>query len=236
MSVAVQLPSQTGEAEGPLGRGAYSLSDVSRFAEIPSSTARAWFKGGAGSSGFEPVLRSEYAHVDGDFAVSFLCMIEALVVGRFRKAGVSMPKVREAYARLREDIGTTHPFAHSELYTDGRNVIRRAAGKIKSSVLADVVVGQTLFPELHERLERVDYADDTKLASKWRIFDGVSLDPGVGYGKPVLAGTGIHTWVIARQYLANDRDAQLVASLYDVAQRQVKQAVEFEQSYGRLAA
>ena len=219
-----------------LGLGAYSLSEVSRLADLPPSTARSWFLGRSDGSGRGPVLHGDFGRVDTAFAVSFLDLIDAMVVGRFRKSGVMMSTIREAYAILSRELEAVHPFAHSKLRTDGKAILLEEADRLGNRWLFDVVTKQMIFEYLHDGLERIDYSALTKLAERFRISEGIVLDPKVGFGKPVIENTATHAGLIARQYNANDHDAALVADLYEISESDVINAVCFGEVYGTLAA
>ena len=218
------------------GQGVYSLSEVARYALVHPSTVRAWFKGRSDQAGRGPVFRSDYQSVDDSYAVSFLDLIDACIAGRFRKAGVKLSELRKAYELLKEDLNTHHPFAHDRLYTDGNNVIVGVDGRLNHELLYDAVSRQQLFEELRRVLERVDYQPKTHLARRFRIADGVVIDPDISLGKPVICGTGTETWVIARQFLANRQNAPLVAELFDISERDVENAVDFERNYSTSVA
>ena len=60
-----------------LGQGTYRLSEVALYAGLPPSTVRAWFKWRSDRMGKGPLFTAEYKSVGGDFAVSFLDLIDA---------------------------------------------------------------------------------------------------------------------------------------------------------------
>ena len=219
------------------GQGVYALNEVARYASLHPSTVRAWFRGRSDQAGLAPIFRSDYPSIDDSYAVSFLDLIDACVAGRFRKAGVKLSKLRKVYEVLKEDLNTHHPFAHDRLYTDGSNVIVGVEGRLNHELLYDVVSRQQLFEELHKVLEKVDYRAETHLVWQFRIADGVVINPDVSLGKPVICGTGTETWVISRQFFANRQNAPLVAELFDISERDVANAVDFEPNYRtRVAA
>ncbi|MGA2232195.1 MAG: DUF433 domain-containing protein [Tepidisphaeraceae bacterium] len=220
-----------------LGLGIYHLDEVSAYTGIPKPTLRSWFKPRSDHVGRGPVFASDYRALNGDYAVSFLNLIDAYVLSFFRKRGVKPAVIRRAYTILQAELHTTHPFAHADLCTDGNSIIRESkkAGRIN---LIDVIDRQMVFSELQPYMDRIDYGSATRLAEAWRIANGVVIRPTVGFGKPVIENTGISTYVIANQFKANKRDAGLVARLFDIAESDVVNAVEFEAKYlrHRLAA
>jgi len=218
-----------------LGVGVYSIAEVARLVEMPYSTARAWYVESHRHARY--VIHSDYRALDRNFAVSFLDLIDANAVRQFRSVKVPFPVIRQSYEILSKQLGTDHPFAHSDLYTDGRRILHDASSRIGDKALADVIDGQGFFYEMRDRLKHIEYDDGTKLASRWPIFKDVLIDPDIAYGKPTLTGTSTLTSVIKRQYFANGEDAELVADLFSVSESQVLNAVRFEQSiWNRRAA
>ena len=217
------------------GLGVYSLTEVARYVHMHPSTARAWFRGRPDGPG-GALLTSDHPQVKGAFAVSFLDLVDALLVREFRTVGVPMGTIRRAYECLAADLGTRHPFAHGDLYTDGRRVIVGISDEVGEQALHDAISRQGFFTEMRDCLERVKYDDTTRLATRWMIADDVVIDPMARFGTPTVEGTATRTAVIADQYKANGRDAGLVADLFAISEHQVLQAVEFEQSISSSAA
>jgi len=219
--------------KGPsLGEGAYTLAEASRYTRLHPSRTRAWFKGRSDQTGRGPLLRSDFAKRGSDFAVSFLDLVDLAVAGEFRKLGVTMPVVRRAYSQLVGELQTEHPFCHSDLYTDGREIFLHTAGEIGDEALANVVSQQRYFLHVIQQLKRIDYSEATRLAMRWRVASGVLIDPEVSFGKPVAAGTGVTTYVLAQAFFANRENAEFVADLYGVTPQAVENAVDFEQEHG----
>ena len=217
-----------------IGEGIYILSEVSRLTEINYARARSWFKHRVDGVGRGPIFESDYPSVGGDYAVSFLDLIDVLVAGRFRSHyNVPMKIVRGAHALLQEELGTKHPFCHSDLYTDGKTIFISTANKLGEEKLREVVSRQQFFLHIKEKLDYIDYSDMNKLASRWRIAEGVVLDPKISMGKPTIEGTGITTHVISNQYFANMKNTTLVADLYGINESNVVNAVKFEEFYSR---
>ncbi|MBI1353440.1 MAG: hypothetical protein GC160_03775 [Acidobacteria bacterium] len=218
-----------------LDHGVYIVAEARRYAGVSDSTARSWLRGRSGRKASAPLLHSDYEPCGKDFAISFLDLIDLFVAGRFRKAGVSMSVVRAAYESLGRELGTEHPFAHGELYLHGKRIIRAAASAVSHEVLCEVTSGQLFFRDLKAGLEKIDYGPVHRLAARWRIAEGVLIDPRVAMGKPTVQGTGTATAVIASQYGANGRDGALVADLFGMSEQDVANAVEFERAFGKAA-
>jgi uncharacterized protein (DUF433 family) len=141
-----------------------------------------------------------------------------------------MTRIRAAYDQLRKTFGK-HPFAHNEFYTDGREIIAAAADELGDEVLAGVVSRQQFFVQAKTFLKLIEYSSATHLAAKWNIAKGVCIDPSISLGKPVVAGTGTTTFVVARSYSANGNSAELVADLFQILPEDVRRSVEFEEGH-----
>jgi len=213
-----------------MGKGVYRLVDAARYAHLPYATLRSWFKGRTDGAGRGAILKSEYQPIDGDFAVSFLDLIEAYVARFFYTENIPTSRIRAVYKKMKREMGVSHPFAHADLCCgDGRIIIESDAA------LVDALDRQNWFTEMRSYLSHIEYGSITKLADRWNIAEGVVIDPGVGFGKPVVKQTGITTFVLAGQYNANDKNAPLVADLYGVKPSDVVNAVSFESEYGIAA-
>ena len=212
------------------------MSEVSRLASIAPATVRSWFLGRSDRIGKGPILKPDYDLVNGDRAFSFLDLIDALAIGRFREKGVKMSLVRQVHAILGEELGTAHPFARARLRTDGSSIVAEEADRQGNQTLHDAVTKQYIFECIHDAFERVDYSEITQLAERYRITEGVVIDPKIAFGKPVVERTGTCASIIARQYEANGRDESLVADLYEISESAVMNAVRFQETYGKIAA
>lgn len=213
-----------------IGDGVYPLSEAARYAGVPVATVRSWFKARSDGNGQRPVFTSDFEPVDGDYAVSFLNLIEIYVAGFLRNEGVTPPTLRRAHQILQVELGTPHPFAHAHLGTDGKRIMQKHADVL----LVDVISKQHLFGQMC--LSKIKYSPATRLAEAWDIADGVTINPGVSFGKPVIEHTGVTTFVVANQFKANRGNAKLVAGLFHLSEADVLHAVGFETALKQRAA
>lgn len=226
--------------------GAYGVAEAARFARVNTQTARRWIRG-SGVHRYAPVLQPDLSPVDGRYALSFLDLIDLLVVGRFREEGVSLQWVRRAHTWLSQKLETRHPFAHNKLFTDGTSIFLEMWEKVsnahesgtearghdvKEHRLIETVTGQHAVPMLLQPyLTQIEYSSDTRQALRWRIAEGVILDPFRSFGKPTLTETGTTTFVLASSYWANGENTTLVADLFNVSPESVRCAVLFESEF-----
>ncbi len=221
-----------------LGQGIYISAEIARLTKMHPSRVRSWFLWRSDGSGHGPLFEPDYPPADGDYAFSFLDLIDVLVAGQFRdEYNVPMKIVRKAHSVLQEQLDTKHPFCHNDLYTDGKRIFRHAAQHMGEGTLSDVVSKQQFFMHVKEALHHIDYSEASRLACRWNIARGVVVDPSVSMGKPTIRNTGVATHIITNQYYANKEDAGLVSDLYSVRSKDVMNAVNFENWYrGRRVA
>lgn len=220
-------------AKSVLGGGVYGIAEASRLAGVDPVNARRWFLGCDGTvSG--PVLHSDIPSVGERHAVSFLDLIDLRVVGQFRKYGITMPTIRAVYFQLANELDSHHPFAHARLCVCGKTVLRHMVDQEGVKELREVLSGQRTMPViLKDFLQDIEYGEPDQLAVRWRLSRGVLIDPRRNLGKPISERTGAGTHALSRAYHANDRDAVLVATLFDTSPDAVLEAAKFEESFKR---
>lgn len=217
-----------------VGKGIYSLPEVSRYTGMGVSKLRHWFRGRD-----DRLFHSDYSESSVPYAISFYDLIDARVVTSLREMGISMKDIRNVREVFSTRWGTPHPYCMRKFYVDVRE--RRVLEELRSAsdddgiALADALMGQGYMDEvIRPDLEEIDYSAMTEIAEKWHIAPGIVIDPLVMLGKPVLDGSRLTTQIVASQYYAYDGDAFEVADLYDIDEQQVRNAVEFEASRGTV--
>ena len=214
---------------------AYSLPEAAHYLALPSATLRSWVLGrdypvGAAKRTSAPLI----ALPDKEQAyLSFVNLVEAHVLRAIRKTHrLSMQKVRTALRVLGKIAPSEHPLAHESFSTNGADLFVEKYGHLINlsrggqlalrealeAYLTRIVRDQKglaiqLFPFVHS-----DSANEPRL---------VSVDPRVSFGRPVVAGTGIATAVVAGRFNAGD-SLDDIASDYDVAPNLIEAAVVYE--------
>lgn len=212
-----------------IGLGIYDFREAARLTRLNPVRVRRWFAPPPSEADRKPILKPDYPPVHGDYAISFLDMIDVFVFGQLRTGGVSLPTLRKVYHRLQQNLGQKHPFAHARLATDGKEVFLRAVDDTGREELIEVLTRQRVFPEIIAPfLKQLDYDQVSRLARLWRIADGVVLNPVIALGKPVVAGVNVKTEVLSAAYYANHQDEEAVARWYNVSPADVLTAVRFE--------
>jgi len=215
-----------------LGRGVYTIPQAARLVGLTTRRVREWFRGRKSDPRRHPLFESDYKPVDEFFAISFYDLVDVYVAGQLREHGVSLPTVRRVYNRLAEQLKTDHPFCRQELLTDGEEVFIRGWDRMGEEEIYEVLTKQKVFPTIIlPFLKQIDYDRVTILAARWRIAQGVVVDPRICFGSPVVSEVSIPTYLLNAEYEANGKEAGLVATWYKIPPDAVVAAVSFEKQF-----
>ncbi len=221
----------------PREQPTYTIAEAAHYLRIPPATLRSWVCGRAypvkrGKGFFKPVITLPTAE---NHLLSFVNLVEAHVLDAIRRQHeIPLPKVRTAISFLQRAFGSKHPLADQKMETDGRNLFVEKFGKL-INISAD---GQFAIRELLEaHLKRIEW-DAGGLASRLYPFVRkrdlseprfIVIDPAISFGRPVVAGTGIATPVIAERYKAGESIDQL-ADDYGRQRLEIEEAIRCELS------
>lgn len=203
----------------------YRIREAARYARIAPQTVASWH--GAPLSNRRPTLSTK----DKGVALSYLQLIEVAVVAAFRKAGVSLPKIRSAREYVSKQMQAEFPFAEYRFKTDGRDLwmdyaqIEAEMGDRK--LLKASQQGQLAWSDIIGRLQEFDYEKDG-LAVRWHVAgkdQEVVIDPRLQFGAPTVAG--VPTWVFKGRWRAGE-PVDDIADDFGVANSSVLAALEFE--------
>jgi uncharacterized protein (DUF433 family) len=126
-----------------------------------------------------------------------------------------------------------YPLTSQQFLTDGRRIFLHALEATDDSEkLIDVLHKQFVFsdiikPSLYAGIE---YGDSG--AVRWFPIPkrkSIVLDPTLQFGTPVIADVGIPTDTIHASFLAEGRDKNAVARIFDITPKLVMDAVMFEE-------
>jgi uncharacterized protein (DUF433 family) len=219
----------------PRRLSAYPLAEAAHYLRIPLATLRSWIYGRyyptkAGKSRFRPLIHLPDSKPP---ALSFINLVEAHVLDALRREdNIPLYKVRLALDYVSREVDSLHPLAEHAFQTDGVDLFVSRFGKLISASEA----GQLAMKEIiTAHLRRVEH-DDAGMASRLYPFTRkrqldepkvVVIDPYISFGRPVLAGTGITTNIIAERYKAGESIDEL-AQDYGCDRFQVEEAVRCE--------
>jgi uncharacterized protein (DUF433 family) len=206
---------------------AYGTAEAAVYLRIPYQTLRYWL------TGFR--TRSPIIHPveTSPLRLSFMNLLECHALAGMRKIyDLKLPRVRQALEKVSNDYQQPHPLVNEVFLTNRKDLFIERLGKI-INVSQHGQIGLNFF-QMH--LERV-MVDPTGL---FRFFPFVvqpapsepktiEINPMVGFGKPVIAGTGISTAIIASRFNARESIAALAAE-YECTPQQIEEAIRWERA------
>ncbi len=212
-----------------LGHGVYDLGEAAQLTGLKRSRVREWFWRRVSDQDPRPIFDGDYAGVAEGQSISFLELVEVFVAGQLREHGMSLRSIRRAHAKLQNDWETKHPFSRKEIRTDGQKVLLLALDEPDRQLACEAITGSQVFEStIRPTLKKIEYDPTSKLATKWHLSPLVVLNPRVCFGQPIVEPIGITTYVPAASYLANGRNAKRVANWYEIEEKHVMAAVEYE--------
>jgi len=219
-----------------LGRGLYTVPEAARLVRTSPRQLGAWFYGWSRGAG--PLTHSDYdAPGMPRRLISFLDLIDSLVVLELRRQGISLQRLRKVRDALACELQMAHPFCLQNLYTVGKQVFIETADRYGDNALKELVKNQFAFKAiLGPQLHAIKYARETLTAMRWHPHPGVVVDPQRQYGKPIVESVGVPTAILMASYTANDRNSRLVADWFGISARNVEVAVTFERRWSGEAA
>jgi uncharacterized protein (DUF433 family) len=214
---------------------AYSAPEASHYLLVPQATVRSWVVGRdyptkAGSRFFRPVIAVPNPKRR---SLSFINLVEVHVLDALRRDHhVPLDKIRIALDYLQNQFGSKHPLAEERFTTDGLDLFVHKYGQLINASRAGQLGMKELLETYLKRVER----DAKGVALRLYPFTrkrapneprSVVIDPFVSFGKPVLAGTGIPTSIVAERYKAGESVRQL-SSDYGRSDLDIEEAIRCE--------
>jgi uncharacterized protein (DUF433 family) len=218
-------------SQDPLLSGFFSIADAARLLQVSQPSIRGWLNGYANSEA-GPVIERDFAETR---TVSFLDLMELRFIAFFRSQKVSMPTLRRAAERARQEWHAHHPLAlsSSRYVTDRKSIFARSAEETGDQVTWDMATGQhEMWETIEQTIETgVVFDPSTYLAMSWHPrpdqFSNVIIDPRIAFGRPTVEGTGVPTSALFRQWKAEGRKDP-VAKWFQVPVEAVTTAVGYE--------
>lgn len=210
---------------------AYSITDAARYLRMPHATLRSWVVGrpyptAAGQRFFRPVI-----HLPEESwpVLSFVNMVEAHVLDAIRRQeNITLCKVRGAVAFLERHYHSRHPLAEHQFETDGLDLFIQRAGLLINLSQDGQLAMRDIVTAYLRRVERDVKGLPIRLFPFTRKREpeeprAVVIDPFVSFGRPVLAGTGIATAVLAERFKAGE-------SVEDLAKDYGRSALDIQEA------
>lgn len=216
-----------------LETGIYTIPDAAGLVEAPARRVRIWVEGHKAKQA--PIIHNELGKVDGKTAVSFTNLMELRFIAVFAGAGVKIPKIRAIMEEAKEVLRHPHPFATKTVFkTDGRKIVAEIGRRNGIEDIYDLKTKNYEMKIVVMRSLRDDVVyDPAGEAITWRprrdIAPNVVVHPKFSFGRPVLKSSLVPTAALADAMKA-EGSARRVARLFEVPERQVREAVIFEAS------
>jgi uncharacterized protein (DUF433 family) len=215
---------------------AYTPAEAAHYLAVSLSTLRSWFAGMSykhhgESRRFQAVIKPAAAR---PLSLSFSNLVEAYVLTAIRrKHKIGLPTIRRGLRFLSEKFESRRPLLEEQFATRGAELFVERLGKIINLSKHGQVEMAELIRVYLARVERDAHGLPIKLYPFIRAQPAadqpraVVIDSRVSFGRPVLAGTGIPTAVLAEQFKANDHPRDL-AREYGVEEEAVWDAIRCE--------
>lgn len=205
---------------------AYGVPEVAVYLKVPYTTLRYWL---TGFGKLPPIIEPVES---GPIRLSFMNLLECHVLAGMRKIyDLKLPRVRSALRRISKDFPQPHPLINEVFKTDRKDLFIERMGKI---INLSQPYDQLSLEFLNMHLERVEI--DPKGLFRFFPFvvepkpsepKTIEINPMVGFGKPVIAGTGISTAIIASRFNARESVTAL-AEEYGCTPPQIEEAIRWE--------
>jgi len=152
---------------------------------------------------------------------------------------------------LGEPLDKAIPRYKSEIQTWRSKEMNQQLSRYSDAELVWLGISERVAPQYHllENAEELEAQPMLCLQPHWHYYSIypfvmepkpneprlILINPGVGFGKPVIAGTGISTAVVASRFNARESIDDL-ASEYGVKPQQIEEAIRWEQKTAAVAA
>src|ERR1043166_1596120 len=197
----------------------YQIGDAAAYARISPQTVVAWHK-------IEAAL---LAQREKRAALSYMQLIEVAVVAAFRKAGVSLKRIRAAREYAARNLKSEYSFAEYSFKEEGKQLWLQS-GQIDGkpgAVLSADQGGQLAWESVIGRLREFEYEKDG-IVLRWHLAGPCSpiiIDPRISFGAPAVKG--IPTWIIRGRRNAGESDSDIAAD-FGLKKDEVREALKFE--------
>ncbi len=223
-----------------IGTGVYPLRQAARLTGAKPASVRRWLLGyHRKGQEYLPLWSPELAHEElGEPVVSFRDLLELRLVAAFERHGVSLRIIRSTAEYARKQFGTDYPLTSRRFLTDGRTIFMEAVKAAPpEEQLLDVHKRQLVFSDIIRPSLYAGIEYEGVRARRWYPLGEdrkiVVLDPGIQFGAPIVAKSGIPTDILHASFLAEGKDRKTVARVFGVTTQEVDAAVKFE---SKLAA
>lgn len=223
-----------------IGTGIYPLHQAARLVGAEPRSLRRWLQGYMRKNKgqhvrSEPLWTTQFTGQDlpGD-VIGFRDLLELRMVAAFVEHGVDLKVIRATIQAATQYFGNDYPLTNRQFRTDGKRIflqaVEAASGDEK---IVDVVHRQFVFSDIVSPSLYAGIEYDEESAVRWFPLGKrktIVLDPALQFGTPIIASAGIPTDTIYASFLAEGRNRDMVARVFDIPPKMVTEAIEFEES------
>ena len=205
----------------------YGAVEVGRYVGVPYQTLRYWIRG---SESVGPLIKLACPEPP---RFSFINLLECHMLSAMRAVyALRIPRVRKALLTLEQLLPSPHPLVDHEFLTDSVDLFIQ---KLPNEVINLSRGGQLgLRTVLETHLQRIERGPSGLLSFFPFVEERspsepklIVMNPAVAFGKPVIAGTGISTAVIAGRFHARESVNDL-AGEYGRSEDEIEEAIRWE--------
>ncbi len=210
---------------------AYTVWEVAHYLTVPAATIRYW---SVGRDDYAPLIEVPER---SPTLLSFLNLVELHVLAAIRrKHEVKMPSFRRAIQYLaehaRRPADKRHPLISRELETDDLDLFTEQYGQLIAISREGQTAMRKIISAAQRRIDRDPEGVPIKLYPFTRTDMGeapamVVIDPALSAGRPVIAGTGLATQLIAERYKAGESVCELARD-YARENAEIEEAIRCE--------
>ena len=221
----------------------YSIPQAAQYLRLPKDRLRDWVGGWfsktkAGKRFFEPLIKLphpknfELLPQSKTTLLSFINLVEAhVLIAIFKATGFSRKQLSTALDYINDRLSTPQLYGGIEFQSEGIALLFKRFGQKLAASDREQEARQIL-KTYFDRIVRDEAGLPLKLYPLTKLPGAdepktVMIDPRISFGRPVLAGTGIPTAMLAERYKAGDSIDEL-AEDYNCDRLQIEEGIRCE--------
>jgi uncharacterized protein (DUF433 family) len=221
----------------------YSIPQAAQYLRLRNDRLRDWVGGWfsktkADKRSFEPLIKLPHPNnfellpQSKTTLLSFINLVEAhVLIAIFKATGFSRKQLSTALDYINDHLSTPQLYAGKEFERKVRNLLFERFGQKLAASDREQEAKQIL-NTYFDRIVRDEAGLPLKLYPFTKLPGSdepktVMIDPRISFGRPVLAGTGIPTAILAERYKAGDSIDEL-AEDYNCNRLQIEEGIRCE--------
>ncbi|MFN0148276.1 MAG: DUF433 domain-containing protein [Dehalococcoidia bacterium] len=194
----------------------YTVAEAAHLAGTTPQNARRWLLGyEAPGHRMKPVLGPRPD--DGAVSLSFLELVELIVVARYRRGSgrrLSLERLRAAHEFASTRLGIPFPFASKRLTVEGGNIMHAfdQSDAASARIAVDIGGAFALPAEFGETMDLVDFDIADGMAARFYPYGRatpVVIDPEHAAGRPTIEGSNVRIETIVQRWKAGAKIVDL---------------------------